>query len=123
MGADTITNWQLYKDAELLFASNLFDSNRYTVEIKRSDKFENLILTFFNDFNNEIIKREITLVADNTTVATFENENRSHSPFPIDKFILDGIRKRIPNKEIKIIYSDPIQKNGIIVGLLKLTNE
>ncbi|WP_225738060.1 hypothetical protein, partial [Flavobacterium sp. PL002] len=26
--ADTITNWQFYKDSELLFKSNILDSNR-----------------------------------------------------------------------------------------------
>ncbi|MGS2727552.1 hypothetical protein ACU8DI_13155 [Psychroserpens sp. BH13MA-6] len=121
--SDTITNWQLYKDSELLFTSNMFDSNRFTVEIKKSDKYENLYLKFFYDFNNEIMKREIKLVSENKTLATFENENRSHQPFPIEKYILDRIRMVNPNKEMKIVYSDPIMKNGIIVGLLKLTNE
>jgi hypothetical protein len=121
--ADTITNWQLYKDSELLFASNMVDSNRFTAEIKKSDKYENLYLKFFYDFNNEIMKREIKLVSENKTLATFENENRSHSPFPIEKYVLDRIRMINPNKEMKIVYSDPIMKNGIIVGMLKLTNE
>ncbi|NIK93650.1 hypothetical protein GZ212_15930 [Mangrovimonas sp. CR14] len=121
--ADTITNWQFYKDSELLFASNMVDSNRFTAEIKKSDKYENLYLKFFYDFNNEIMKREIKLVYENKTLATFVNENRSHSPFPIEKYILDRIRMINPNKEMKIVYSDPIMKNGIIVGLLKLTNE
>jgi hypothetical protein len=121
--SDTITNWQLYKDSELLFASNMVDSNRFTAEIKKSDKYENLYLKFFYDFNNEIMKREIKLVSENKTLATFENENRSHSPFPIEKYILDRIRILNPNKKMKIVYSDPIMKNGIIVGLLKLTNE
>ena len=31
--ADTITNWQLYKDSELLFKSNMFDSNPYTISL------------------------------------------------------------------------------------------
>ena len=31
--ADTITNWQLYKDSELLFKSNMFDSNPYTMSL------------------------------------------------------------------------------------------
>jgi hypothetical protein len=119
--ADTITNWQLYKDSELLFASNIIDSNRFTAEIKKSDKYENLILNFFYDFNNEIMKREIKLVSDDKTMATFVNENRSHSPFPMEKYILDRIRMINPNKEMKIVYSDPIMKNGITVGLLKLT--
>ncbi len=121
--ADTITNWQLYKDSEILFASNMVDSNRFTAEIKKSDKYKNLYLNFFYDFNNEIMKREIKLVSDNKTLATFENENRSHSPFPMEKYILDRIRMVNPNKEMEIVYSDPIMKNGIIVGLLKLTNE
>ena len=121
--ADTITNWQFYKDSELLFASNMIDSNRFTAEIKKSDKYEKLYLNFFYDFNNEIMKREIKLVSDNKTIATFANENRSHSPFPIEKYVLDRIRVVNANKEMEIVYSDPIMKNGIVVGMLKLTNE
>jgi len=123
IAADTITNWQLYKDSQLIFASNIIDSNRFTAEIKKSDKYENLNLHLFYDFNNEIMNREIKLVSDNKTLAKFKNENRSHSPFPMEKYILDRIRMVQPNKEMKIVYSDPIMTNGIIVGLLKLTNE
>ena len=120
---DTITNWQFYKDSELILASNIVDSNRYTAEIKKSDKYEKLYLNFFYDFNNEIMKREIKLVSDDKIIATFANENRSHSPFPIEKYVLDRIRMVNANEEMKIVYYDPIMKNGIIVGILKLTNE
>lgn len=123
MAADTITNWQLYKDTELLFASNIVDSNRFTVEIKKSDKYESLILNFFCDHYNQLTKREIKLVLNGKTFASFVNENTTHSPFPIEKKILDRIRIVKPNKEMQIVYSDPIFKNGIIVGVLKLTNE
>lgn len=121
--ADTITNWQFYKDSELLFKSNILNSNRFTAEIKKSDKYENLILNFFYDFNNEIIKKEIKLVLNEKTFATFINENTVQSPFTIEKIVLDRIRMVKPNEEMEIVYSDPIMKKGIIIGILKLTNE
>ena len=120
---DTITNWQFYKDKELLFKSNVIDSNRFTVEIKKSDKYENLILNFFCDFNNKIVKRKIKLVLDEKTFATFQNENTVQSPFPIEKYVLDRIRMVKPNEEMKIVYYDPVFKNGITIGIIKLTNE
>jgi hypothetical protein len=121
--ADTITNWQFYKDSELLFKSNMFDSNRTTAKINTSDNYEYLILTMFYDFNNEIIKRKIELVYDKNVLATFVDENRSRSPFQIPKSEIDKIIKENLGLEIYINYSDPIFKNGMTVGILKFTNE
>jgi hypothetical protein len=121
--ADTITNWQFYKDSELLFKSNMFDSNRFTAKIKTSDKYENLILSMFYDFNNEIMKRKIELVFDKQVLATFVDENRSHSPFKIPKSEIDKVISGNIGKEIHINYSDPINKNGLTVGMLKFLIE
>ena len=121
--ADTITNWQFYKDSELLFKSNMFDSNRFTAEIKTSDNYEYLILNLFYDFNNEVMKRRIELVYDKKILATFMDENRSRSPFRISKREIDNIIKGNVGKEINIYYSDQINKNGMTVGILKFTDE
>lgn len=121
--ADTITNWQFYKDSELLFKSNMLDSNRFTAKIRTSDYYDYLILTMFYDFNNEVIKRKIELVYYKKVLATFVDENRSRTPFRIPKSELDKIIKENLGKEIFINYSDPIYKNGITVGTLKFTNE
>ena len=121
--ADTITNWQFYKDSELLFKSNMFDSNRFTAEIKTSENYKYLILNMFYDFNNEIMKRKIELVNDNNILASFVDENRSRSPFKITKMEIDEIIKGNVGKEIFINYSDRITKSGITVGILKFTAE
>lgn len=123
MVADTITNWQFYKDSELLFKSNMFDSNRFTAKIKTTDNYENLILSMFYDFNNEIMIRKIELVFDKRVLATFIDENRSHSPFKISKCEIDKVINGNIGKEIYINYSDPINKNGLTVGMLKFINE
>ena len=123
MVADTITNWQFYKDSELLFKSNILDSNRFTAKIKTTDNYENLILSMFYDFNNEIMERKIELVFDEQVLATFVDENRSHSPFKIPKSEINKIVGENIGKEIYINYSDPINKNGLTVGMLKFITE
>ena len=123
MVADTITNWQFYKDSELLFKSNMFDSNRFTAKIKTTDNYENLILSMFYDFNNEIIERKIELLFDEQVLATFVDENRSHSPFKIPRSEIDKIVEENIGNEIYIKYSDPINKNGLTVGMLKFIKE
>lgn len=119
--ADTITNWQFYKDSELLFKSNLFDSNRFTAKIKTSDKYENLILNMFYDFNNEVIKRKIELVCENKILATCLDENKSHLSFKIPKAEIDKISNGNIGKDIYINYFDKIDENGMTIGILKLT--
>ena len=121
--ADTITNWQFYKDSELLFKSNMFDSNRFTAEIKTSDNYEYLILNMFYDFNNEIMKRKIDLVYKDKILATFTDENRSHSPFRIPKQEIDKTISGNVGKELFINYTDRINENGMTVGILKFTDE
>lgn len=121
--ADTITNWQFYKDSELLFKSNMFDTNRFTADIKTSDKYEYLILNMFYDFNNEIMKRKIDLVYKDKILATFTAENRSHSPFRISKKEIDKMISGNVGKEMFINYTDRINENGMTVGILKFTNE
>ncbi len=120
--ADTITNWQFYKDSELLFKSNIVDSNRYTAEIKTSDDYEYLILTMFYDYTIEIMKRKIELVYENKVLATFVDEKRSYSPFQIPKDEMDKIIIGNVGKDIYINYTDRISKNGMTVGILKFTD-
>ena len=121
--ADTITNWQFYKDSELLFKSNIFNSYQFTAKIKTTDNYENLILSMFYDFNNEIIKRKVKLVFDKRVLATFVDERRSRSPFQISKNEIDKVINGNIGKEIYINYSDPINKKELTVGILKFTNE
>lgn len=121
--ADTITNWQFYKDSQLLFKSNMFDSNRFTAKIKTSDKYENLILNIFYDFNDEVMKRKVELVCENKILATLFDENRSRLSFKIPKTEIDKIANGNIGKDIYINYFDKINKNGMTIGILKLTNE
>ena len=116
---DTITNWQLYKDSELLFKSNIIESNRYTAKIKKSDAYESLTLKLFSDCNNDIINREIVLALNDKRFASFRNENTVCSPFSIEKHIIDRIRMVNPKETFEIIYSDPYFKNGISIGFFR----
>lgn len=117
---DTITNWQFYKDSELLFKSHFLDSNKYTAKINSTDSYNNLILSVFYDFNNEAINRKIELVCENEIIATFTEKSNSHSQFKIPKSEIDRLFTKNLNKEISIKYSDEINKNGFTIGILKL---
>jgi hypothetical protein len=121
--ADTITNWQFYKDSELLFKSHLFDLNRYTAKIKTTDKYEYLSLNMSYDFNNDIMKRRIELVLEKKVLRTFVDENRSQSPFRIPKSAIDKVISDNIGKEILINYFDPINKDGLTIGVLQIINE
>jgi len=77
----------------------------------------------FYDFNNEVIKRKIELVFENKILATFTDENRSHSPFKIPKVEIDKIIIGNIGKELYINYTDRISENGMTVGILKLTDK
>ncbi|PKV51739.1 hypothetical protein ATE84_3837 [Aquimarina sp. MAR_2010_214] len=117
---DTITNWQFYKDSQLLFKSHFLDSNRYTAKISSTDKYENLILSVFYDFNNDVIDRKIEFVSENKIIATYTDKSNSHSQFKIPKSEIDKLFSKNLNKEIFIKYSDEINKNGFTIGILKL---
>lgn len=121
--ADTITNWQFYKDSELLFKSNIFDSNRYTAKIKTSDNYENLILSMFYDFNNEIMKRKIELVFKDKVLTIFEDENPNHSAFKIPKSEIDKVINGNIGKKIYINYSNQINKSGLTIGMLEFITD
>ena len=118
---DTITNQQFYKDTELLFKSNFLDSNRFIAEIKTSEKYENLILNMFYDFNNEIIDRKIELICENKILISFLDKNNSRLPFKISKSEIDKILSENLGDDIYIKYFDRINKNGLIIGILKIS--
>lgn len=120
--ADTITNWQFYKDSELLFRSNILDSNRLAGTVKTNDNYKFLIFKLFYDFNNQIMDRKIELIYNNKILIAFKDKNRSHVPFLLSKNEIDKIIKANIGKEIYINYIDSIHKKGIIIGILNFVN-
>ena len=120
---DTITNWQLYKDSELLIKSNHFSSTIHSVELNITDEYDNLNLSVFYDFNSETINRKIRFVISKKTIAEFEENNSSRLPFKIPKEEIDKVVQGVLNESIAIVYTDSISENGILVGFVKFTSE
>jgi hypothetical protein len=121
--ADTITNWQLYKDSELLFKSNILESKRSTAVIKKSDKYKELSLRIFYDYKSDLGKKRIQLLDGQKLLATIDDARSAETPITFDKVMLDGIRMKFADKELTIKYRDAVSKNGIVIGMLKLTND
>jgi hypothetical protein len=119
---DTITNWQFYKDSELLFKSNIADSNRFTATIKTTENYDFLSFKIFYDFNNEITDRRIEFTYNHEILLTLSQEGRSSSSFLISKAKIDAISDKNIGKDLQIIYTDKINQNGIIVGILKIVD-
>ncbi len=119
---DTITNWQFYKDNDLLFKSNIFDSYRLTATIKSNELYENLIFSIFYDFNNEKIERKIEFIHNGNVILNISDSNYSHSQFKIPKKEIDKMLPNYNEKEIFIKYIDKIYPKGLIVGTIKFTD-
>ncbi|MGB5981285.1 MAG: hypothetical protein WBG46_04000 [Nonlabens sp.] len=119
---DTITNWQFYKDSELLFKSNFLDSSRYTAKIDCSDMYNNLVLSIFSDQGNRVIRRKVEFVLDKKTIATFSDKNYSLKNFEIPKNEIDKLFSEYGGKEIYIKYSDTFTKGVITIGILNLSD-
>ena len=115
---DTVTNWQLYKDSELLLKSNDFESKRYITSINLNDKFINLALFVFYDFTNQIIDKKIEFIIDNKVITEFRDTNNARKQFIIPKAEIDKFSEKYLDNEILIRYSDGISIN-LIIGSLK----
>ena len=120
---DTITNWQFYKDSELLIKSNLFNSTIFLVELDITDEYENLNLSVFYDFNSDTINRKIKFMVAKKTIAEFEENKSSRLPFRIPKKEIDKAITGVLNKPIAVVYSDFISENGILVGFVTFKKE
>lgn len=116
--SDTITNWQIYKGSQLLFASNYFDCYKPTGIIKQTDKFDELRIVFFRDTKSYGVQK-IKLFNDNDLEIQFDFKDLEELKIP-EK----AINKLFKNSEVhlRIIYFDKIDSKGILLGHLLLEN-
>ena len=120
---DTITTWKLSVDSKILIQSNQFNSTIYTVELNVADKYENLNISVFYDFNSDTINRRIKFMVGKKTIAEFEEDNNSRLPFRLPKKEIDNVISGVLNEPIAIVYTDSISENGILVGFVKFKKE
>ncbi|MBF02134.1 MAG: hypothetical protein CMP76_02440 [Flavobacterium sp.] len=115
---DTITNWQLYKDSEILFRSNRVDCYKLTGTVKKTDGFKFLKVVFFRD-TRIYGKQKIKFLNDGKVVAEFDYENREELKIPKSK--IQSLYKKT-GIDLTMMYYDAIESKGIVLGYLRLEN-
>jgi hypothetical protein len=113
---DTISNWQVYKDSELLFKSHMLDSHRYSSRIKRNDIYESISLNYF-DCVRKNTKKRVALVFGNKVVLEIDG-NIDDLVIKIPKIVIDKSIKDYYEKELFVKYFDESNPKGIILGIL-----
>ena len=117
---DTITNWQLYKGSELLLKNHDFSSIIQKVEIKTSDRLEDLIVRVNYCTRNEVnYERHVWFQCDDRNIYSSEDKAKLNEPFIIRNDSLSEIRQYYSNKPIAVFYKDSSREKGILIGILE----
>lgn len=124
ISADTITNWQIYKDNELILAGNVVMDNAMlpSAMINTQDKFENIKIDFLYDFYSGDIERKIDFYFDNKRIREYKDKGSARESINIPKDFIDGAFKNHLDKQIQIRYTDnKYNKTGIPIGQIIFT--
>lgn len=120
---DTITNWQVYKDNQLLFKSHLFDSKHHTATIKTSDKFTNLTIFINSDIRTNEKETNCSSKIREARVPSFiEIPDSGSNPVIISNKELKSLLGLNLNEEFTLEYADS-PKSTIKLGTVKLTDK
>lgn len=120
MRADTITNWQLYKDNKILFKSNEFEKTSKIGVIHFNNNFKSLNFNIFYDFFGDKTFKKIEFIVENKTILSVSDNNDARLSFNIKKEKLILLFEKYRNVEIVLKYYDKINPKGIIIGRLKI---
>lgn len=119
ISADTITNWQIYKDNELILAGNevMVHTMLPSTILNIQDKFENIKIDFLYDFYSGDIERKIDFHIDDKQVGEFKDNGSTRESIKIPKDFIDRTFKNHLNKQIQIRYTDnKYNTTGIAIG-------
>lgn len=120
---DTITNWQVYKDNQLLFKSNLFDSTHNTITIKTSDKFTTLKIYINSDIRTNETGNRLFFKKHGSVVPSFiEVPDSASNPVIISNKELKNLLGLNLNEQFTIEYADD-PKFYIKLGTITLTDK
>lgn len=122
MRADTIANWQLYKDNKILFKSNEFEKTLKIGVIHFNDNFKSLNFNIFYDFFGDKTFKKIEFIVENKMILSVSDNNDARLSFNIKKEKLILLFEKYKNVEIVLKYYDKINPKGIIIGRLKITS-
>lgn len=108
ISADTISNWQIYKDNELILAGNEIMENAMlpSTILNIQEKFENIRIDFLYDFYSGDIERKIDFFIDNKQIGEFKDNGYARKSINIPKDFIDRTFKNHLNKQIQIRYTD-----------------
>jgi hypothetical protein len=121
ISADTITNWQIYKDNELILSGNEVSENAVLplAMVNIHDKFDNIKIDFLYDFYSGEIERKIDFCIDNVRIAEFNDNGSARESINIPKDFIDKTFKNHLDKQILIRYIDnKFNTTGIPIGLI-----
>jgi hypothetical protein len=124
ISADTITNWQIYKDNELILAGNEVLDNAMlpSTMINIQDNFENIKIDFLYDFYSSDIERKIDFYFDNKRIGEFKDKSSARESINIPKDFIVGTFKNHLDKQMQIRYTDnKYNTTGIPIGQIIFT--
>lgn len=120
---DTITNWQVYKDNQLLFKSHLFDSEHYIITIKTYDKFTNLIIFINSDIRTGNTGKKLFFKNEESAVSvSIKVPDSGSNPVIITNKELQNLLGLNLNEQFTIEYADG-PKSSIKLGTVILTDK
>ena len=100
---DTITNWQLYKDSELLIRSNIVESQHYSVIVNNETNYESINFQIFYDYFSDTLNRKVIFKYKDSIIASYNDKNQTHRKFIIPKEKLTKDLSKYQYKKLKII--------------------
>ncbi|MDC7998013.1 hypothetical protein [Gilvibacter sediminis] len=116
---DTITNWQLYKDSELILKSHDFNSVIQEAEIETSEEFSQLIVRVNYDTRvNDVFSRRLWFRYDEVDVLSVQDIAKLEEPLILSKEALSEVLENYLRKPITVFYQDASRKHPILIGIL-----
>lgn len=120
VSADTITNWQIYKDSELILAGNVISESAMlpTSTLDFNDDFKYLTIDFNYDFYASDIERKIVFFYDKVEVGVFNIKGEANESIKLPKAFIESNLKEHFNKQLIIKYfDDNFIHSGISIGM------
>ncbi|MBK6962677.1 MAG: hypothetical protein IPH20_01765 [Bacteroidales bacterium] len=121
VSADTITNWQIYKDSVLILSGNeVMQSALLPITtVDTQYKFENLRIDFLYDFYSGDIERKIDFYLDDKQIGEFKDKGSARESINIPKDFIDQTFKNHLDKQLLVKYTDnKYHTTGIPIGLI-----
>lgn len=122
--ADTITNWQIYKDSELLIAANETMEISYSTDdtIDITSHFKNIKIDFFYDFYMGDIEREIGIYYYGEKVCSLKKNAYSYDPIVIPKEFLLRNLSNFSDGIFEVRYNDNKFSKDLCLGFIYFKN-